>query len=41
MSISFTKSKGYKNMNNENKLSNVLKDIMILANVEQKNAARF
>ena len=40
MSISFTKSKGYKNMNNENKLSNVLKDIMILANVEQKNAAK-
>lgn len=27
-------------MNNENKLSNVLKDIMILANVEQKNAAK-
>lgn len=31
--------KGYENMNNENKLSTVLKDIMTVANVDQKDAA--
>lgn len=31
--------KGYENMSNKNKLSTVLKDIMTVANVDQKDAA--